>query len=115
MTKEQREKRRADLAQRNREKFRLYATGEFETTLMPDLGKLIVLPGGATYKKEQSEEDMVKEQLANFKSRVGAPANYNYQSATCPPDPDTLGITELNTKKCTIAPNSFLTQTHPYR
>ena len=34
MTKEQREKRRADLAQRNREKFRLYATGEFETTLM---------------------------------------------------------------------------------
>ena len=70
------------------------------------MGKLIVLPGGATFKKEQSEEDMVKEQLANFKSRVGAPANYNYQSATCPPDPDTLQITELNTKKCSVAPNS---------
>ena len=39
-------------------------------------------------------------------SRVGAPANYNYQSATCPPDPESLNITELNTKKCSVAPNS---------
>ena len=37
------------------------------SNIKPDLGKLIVLPGGATFKKEQSEEDMVKEQLANFK------------------------------------------------
>jgi hypothetical protein len=82
---------------------------------MPDLSQLIVLPGGATFKKEKSEEEMVKEQLANFKSRVGAPSNYNYQSATCPPDPSTLEFTQLNSKKCSVAPNSFLTETHPYR
>ena len=47
-----------------------------------------------------------------LKSRVGAPANYNYQSATCPPDPSTLEITELNSKKCSVAPNSLRVSYH---
>ena len=48
----------------------------------------------------------------SLKSRVGAPANYNYQSATCPPDPSTLEITELNSKKCSVAPNSLRVSYH---
>ena len=36
----------------------------------PDLSQLITLPGGATFKKEKTEEEMVKEQLANFKDCI---------------------------------------------
>ena len=54
----------------------------------------------------------VKYSRTSLKSRVGAPANYNYQSATCPPDPSTLEITELNSKKCSVAPNSLRVSYH---
>ena len=39
-----------------------------DIVVQPDLSTLIVLPGGATFKKEKSEEELVKEQLANFKA-----------------------------------------------
>ena len=66
---------------------------------------MIRLPGGATFKKELNEEEQIKKELENFQSKVGAPANVNYQSATCPIDPATLTIKELNTKKCSVAAN----------
>lgn len=79
-----------------------------------DLAKLIRLPGGSTFKKELNEEEQIKKELENFQSKVGAPSGVNYQSATCPTDPTTLNIKELNSKKCSVAANSFL-QPHPYR
>ena len=72
-----------------------------------EIAKLVQLPGGATFKPELSEEEQIKKELANFQSKVGAPANVNYQSATCPIDPSTIKIKELNSKKCSVAPNSY--------
>lgn len=71
-----------------------------------DVSKLIRLPGGATFKKELNEDEQIKKELENFQSKVGAPANVNYQSATCPIDPSSITIKELNTKKCSVAANS---------
>lgn len=61
-----------------------------------------------------NEEQMIQTQLNNFKSKVGVSGPVNYTSVTCPIDPGTV-ITELNTKKNSVAPDSFLKQQHPYR
>ena len=64
-------------------------------------------------RRSQFEDTSPNQNFENLKkSRVGAPANYNYQSATCPPDPESLNITELNSKKCSVAPNSFRVSYH---
>ena len=70
-----------------------------------EIAKLVTQ--GSTFKKELSEEEQIKQELANFQSKVGAPSNVNYQSATCPIDPSTIKIKELNSKKCSVAPNSY--------
>jgi len=51
-----------------------------------------------------NEEQMIQTQLNNFKSKVGVSGPVNYTSVTCPIDPGTV-ITELNTKKNSVAPD----------